>query len=51
MLMRHLGKDQLNDSIFYICGPPAMLKAMQKLLSEQVGVSDDKIRIEEFTGY
>ena len=51
MLTRHLSKDQLNDSIFYICGPPAMLKAMQKLLSEQVGVSDDKIRIEEFTGY
>ena len=51
MLTRHLSKDQLNDSIFYICGPPAMLNAMQKLLSEQIGVSDDKIRIEEFTGY
>ena len=51
MLTRHLSKDQLNDSIFYICGPPAMLNAMQKLLSEQIGVSGDKIRIEEFTGY
>jgi len=51
MLTRHLNKDQLNDSIFYICGPPAMLNAMQKLLSEQIGVSGDKIRIEEFTGY
>jgi ferredoxin-NADP reductase/nitrite reductase/ring-hydroxylating ferredoxin subunit len=51
MLTRHLSKDQLNDSIFYICGPPAMLNAMQKLLSEQFEVSGDKIRIEEFTGY
>ena len=51
MLTRHLSKDELNDSIFYICGPPAMLNAMQKLLSEQIGTSDDKIRIEEFTGY
>ena len=51
MLTRHLSKEELNNSIFYICGPPAMLNAMQKLLSVQIGVSDDKIRIEEFTGY
>lgn len=51
MLTRHLNKDELSNSIFYICGPPAMLNAMQKLLSEQIGVSDDKIRMEEFSGY
>lgn len=51
MLTRHLSKDELSNSIYYICGPPAMLNAMQKLLSEQIGASDDKIRIEEFTGY
>jgi ferredoxin-NADP reductase/nitrite reductase/ring-hydroxylating ferredoxin subunit len=51
MLTRHLSKDELNNSVFYICGPPAMLNAMQKLLSEEIGVTDDKIRIEEFTGY
>jgi ferredoxin-NADP reductase/nitrite reductase/ring-hydroxylating ferredoxin subunit len=51
MLTRHLSKEELSDSIFYICGPPAMLNAMQKLLSQQIGISADKIRIEEFTGY
>lgn len=51
MLMRHLSKDEWNNSVFYICGPPAMLNAMQKLLLEQIGVSNDRIRIEEFTGY
>lgn len=51
MLARHLSKDEMNDSVFYICGPPAMLNAMQKLLSHEVGVPDDRIRIEEFTGY
>ena len=51
MLTRHLSRDELNNSIFYICGPPAMLNAMQKVLSDQIGVSDEKIRIEEFTGY
>lgn len=51
MLTRHLSKDELSNSIFYICGPPTMLIAMKKLLSEQIDIPDDKIRIEEFTGY
>jgi len=51
MLTRHLSKDELDNSIFYICGPPAMLNAMEKLLSEEIRVSHDRIRIEEFTGY
>jgi ferredoxin-NADP reductase len=51
MLMRNLSKDDLDDSVFYICGPPAMLSAMKKLLSEEIGVSADRIRTEEFSGY
>lgn len=51
MLTRHVSKDDLENSVFYICGPPAMLDAMKKLLSEEIGVSDGRIRIEEFTGY
>lgn len=30
MLTRYMTNDELTDSIFYICGPPSMLKAMQK---------------------
>lgn len=51
MLAKYLTKYELVNSIFYICGPPAMLNAMQKLLSEEIGVPDERIRIEEFTGY
>jgi ferredoxin-NADP reductase len=51
MLARHLSKDEMSDSIFYICGPPAMLNAMQKLLSTEIRVPDERIRVEEFTGY
>lgn len=51
MLERHMSKDEMNNSIFYICGPPAMLNAMQKLLSKEIGVPEDRIKIEEFTGY
>lgn len=36
--------------IFYIDGPPAMVKAMRQLLSE-AGVDKGNIRTEEFSGY
>jgi glycine betaine catabolism B len=51
MLARHLGEAEMVDSTFYICGPPAMLTAMQKLLSRELGVSDKRIKVEVFTGY
>ena len=51
MLARHLSEDELNDSTFYICGPPAMLNAMQKILSEEFKVPNERIKVEEFTGY
>jgi ferredoxin-NADP reductase len=36
--------------IYYITGPPAMVKAMHKLLKD-TGVDDDNVRTEEFAGY
>ncbi len=42
--------DDLVLSIYYIDGPPAMVNAMRKILSE-TGVDDDNIRTEEFSGY
>jgi ferredoxin-NADP reductase/nitrite reductase/ring-hydroxylating ferredoxin subunit len=50
MIERHLNKDELGNSIFYICGPPGMLKAMQKLLQE-MQAPKERIKVEEFTGY
>lgn len=50
MLARHLDESQIARSIFYICGPPAMLKAMQELLGN-VNIPEDRIKVEEFTGY
>jgi glycine betaine catabolism B len=51
MLTRYMTSDELGDSIFYICGPPGMLKAMQKLLQDDLRIPDQRIKIEEFTGY
>jgi ferredoxin-NADP reductase len=38
------------DYIFYTCGPPPMVKAMQALI-ENLGLSKDKLKLEFFTGY
>jgi hypothetical protein len=41
----------IKNSIFYTCGPPGMIKAMQKLLQEDLQIPKDRIKVEEFTGY
>jgi len=51
MLVKYLSTDELDNSIFYICGPPGMLKAMQKLLQDDLHIPKERIKIEEFTGY
>jgi ferredoxin-NADP reductase len=51
MMTKYMTNDELKDSIFYICGPPGMLKAMQKLLQDDLQILGEMIKIEEFTGY
>ncbi len=51
MLERHLKKDEINNAVYYICGPSGMLKAMQRLLEEDLQIPKDRIKLEEFTGY
>ncbi|HET6924593.1 MAG TPA: FAD-dependent oxidoreductase [Candidatus Saccharimonadales bacterium] len=48
MLRRHLS--DLNAPIYYLAGPQGMVKAMRQLLVD-IGVNEDNIRTEEFTGY
>jgi ferredoxin-NADP reductase len=36
---------------FYICGPPAMVDAMRKIVQEELAVSKENIIIENFMGY
>jgi len=36
---------------FYLCGPPAMVSAMQAILSEEFAMPGDKIITENFQGY
>ena len=48
MLERHL--PDLMRPMYYFAGPPAMTMAMQKML-EDIGVTDDAMRYEEFYGY
>jgi len=46
-------KDELpdfKDNIFYACGPPPMVKAMQGLM-EGMGLPKERLKLEYFTGY
>ena len=51
MLERHLTKDDIDNGIFYICGPPGMLKAMQELLERDLQIPKGRLKVEAFTGY
>jgi ferredoxin-NADP reductase len=51
MVSKYLSSTEMDNSIFYICGPPGMLNAMKKLLQVDLGIPKERIKIEEFTGY
>ena len=48
MLQKYI--KNLNSPIYYMSGPPAMVKAMREL-AEKNGATDDNIKFEEFAGY
>jgi Na+-transporting NADH:ubiquinone oxidoreductase subunit NqrF len=48
MLGRHL--KGVASPIYYIAGPPAMVKGLHEMLSK-IGLSDNDIHAEEFSGY
>lgn len=51
MIKRHVEGSTLNESIFYICGPPGMLRSMQEILQKDLKIPKKRIKVEEFTGY
>jgi ferredoxin-NADP reductase len=55
MLTRHLKKmvapePHVPGPVYYVAGPPAMVKGLQTMLNE-AGIDDDDVRTEEFGGY
>jgi ferredoxin-NADP reductase len=51
MILKYIDTSTLNNSLFYICGPPDMLKSMQSLLENEMNIPKERIKVEEFTGY
>ena len=51
MILKYIDYETLKNSIFYICGPPRMLKAMQSLIQLELEIPKERIMVEEFTGY
>jgi ferredoxin-NADP reductase len=48
MLGRHL--KGVASPVYYIAGPPAMVKGLHEMLRKS-RIRDDDIRVEEFAGY
>jgi len=48
MIQKYIGN--LNSPIYYMSGPPMMVKAMIELAGK-IGISNDNIKFEEFAGY
>ncbi|MDD5108455.1 MAG: FAD-dependent oxidoreductase [Candidatus Omnitrophica bacterium] len=47
-------KNEIPDYLerkFYLCGPPQMVEAMRKILTEEIALPSDKIIMENFQGY
>lgn len=51
MLRKYISSGKIDNSIFYICGPPKMVENVKKLLKEKLEVSEKNIVVEQFTGY
>lgn len=47
-------KNEISDYLerkFYLCGPPQMVEAIAKILTDELGLQNDKIIVENFQGY
>jgi ferredoxin-NADP reductase/nitrite reductase/ring-hydroxylating ferredoxin subunit len=51
MLERHLAKNDIDNAVFYICGPPGMLKSIHGLLRKELQMPNERLKVESFTGY
>ena len=51
MILKYVDSNVLNNSIFYICGPPSILKAIRALLQDDLTIPKERIKVEEFTDY
>lgn len=49
LIRRHV--PDLAGSLFYLSGPPGMVRAMRTILMDELKVDEDRIRTEEFDGY
>lgn len=51
MVTKYLNTIEMDNSVFYICGPPGMLNVMKRLLQDDLSIPKERIKIEEFIGY
>lgn len=47
----HQVSSRMQEPVYYVCGPPAMVTAMADILGSELGVGEADIRVEKFVGY
>lgn len=50
MIRKHVPEKMMSEAIFYVSGPNSLVKDVKPLLLE-LGISDERIRVEIFPGY
>ena len=51
MLRKYLSQGKIDNSVFFVCGPPQMVKELKKVLEEDLNVKKENLIVENFTGY
>ena len=51
MLRKYISAGKIENSVFYICGPPKMVEEIKKILKEDLKIDENDIITEQFSGY
>lgn len=53
LIRRHVTElvPEVKDAVYYLSGPPGMVRAMRSILMDDLKIDNDDIRTEEFDGY
>jgi ferredoxin-NADP reductase len=39
------------ERTFFVCGPPKMVKSLSSILTDELNLTEDKVKTEDFPGY
>jgi Na+-transporting NADH:ubiquinone oxidoreductase subunit NqrF len=49
MIFRHV--EDIDKPVYYVCGSPAMVGAIQNMLLTELSIAAERVKVEDFPGY